>query len=247
MKSVPDKLISILIVGGMTAAIIVTTAFNLSKPDARMLLILLTAFSAVMGVLSTVLAANGSIFNFLFGLLDVCVYSYVLYDNGMPAQLALHLLYLLPMEFVGFFKWRKLGATAKEKVKARRLSLKGALWVIGGYLLIFVAMWWASYFITKGQLSPGDPIPLPKTSLDAAITAANIMALILMSFAYLEQWYLWTLVNVCSIAIWTATIASEPASAYTAAILIKYIFYFVNGLNGIRIWFKLSAKDGNLA
>lgn len=232
---------------GMTAAIIVTTCINLSKPEARLLLTLLTALSALMGVLSTVLAANGSIFNFLFGLLDVCIYSYVLFDNKMPAQLALHLLYLLPMEFVGFFKWRKLGATAKEKVKARRLTGKGALYVTGGYVLIFIAMWLISYFITKGQLSPGDPIPFPKTCLDAAITAANIVALVLMSFAYLEQWYLWTLVNVCSIAIWAATITSEPASAYTAAILIKYIFYFINGLNGIRIWFRLSAGNGDIA
>ena len=82
-----------------------------------------------------------------------------------------------------------------------------------------------------------------KLVMDALTTAAYVMAIIMMTFAYMEQWYIWTLVNLSSIVLWAVNLATTPESTYTVVMLIKYVFYLLNGLNAIRIWLRLSRKE----
>ena len=63
-----------------------------------------------------------------------------------------------------------------------------------------------------------------------------------MSLAFYEQWYLWILVNISSIFLWGGTMMSSAASSYTVVMFIKYCFYLVNSVNGLRIWYKLSKQ-----
>ena len=79
-----------------------------------------------------------------------------------------------------------------------------------------------------------------KILLDASVVVLNILGQVLMSFAFAEQWYVWILVNIFSILLWTNRLVSPEATSYTMVMLVKYIFYFVNSLNGLRIWLKLS-------
>ena len=233
-----DRISGTVILVGMTVAIIVATTLKIAAEGAgaRTGLMVLSGFGAVCGVASTVLAAAGNIWTFLFGLLDVSIYSYVLFDNGMWSQFALHVLYFVPMQFVGYFSWRKKGAGSDSPVRAERMKARDWVFTLGFFTAVFIAMGWLSYFLGKNA---GDEILPGKICLDAAITSANITALILMARAFLEQWYLWILVNVCSITIWSL----QLSNGYTIVILIKYIFYLLNSLNAVRIWKKLSAPD----
>ena len=61
-----------------------------------------------------------------------------------------------------------------------------------------------------------------------------------MSWAYMDQWYLWNLVNVFSILLWTNRLMSAGSDSYTIVMVIKYSFYLLNSINGLRIWLKLS-------
>lgn len=234
-----NKLFSIFIMAGMAVCVVLSCIGKMQEPDARRVLLVVSAFGALMGVVSTVLSANGSIWNFLFGLIDVSIYSYILFDSKMPAQLLLHVAYILPMEFVGFFQWRKRGADARKSVKAQRLDGKGWL----RYSLLFLAVFAATFGISWFILSKGaQDFNMSKAVLDALVTTANIVALVMMAFAYMEQWYIWTIVNLSSVILWTATLISDPQAGYAVIPLVKYAFYFINGLNGIRIWLKLSKK-----
>ena len=89
----------------------------------------------------------------------------------------------------------------------------------------------------------GGEVNLQKSILDALVTTANIVALVMMAFAYMEQWYLWTLVNLSSVVLWTITLLTEPQVGYAVIPIVKYSFYFINGINGIRIWRKLSREQ----
>ena len=120
-----NKIVSSVIMAGMLIAIAITTGFKLADPGARRVMLLIAAFGSLFGVLSTILSANGLIWTFIFGILDVTIGSVIAYDTGVMGNFALHAFYFLPMQFVGIWQWRKRGATAKEEVKARRLSLKG--------------------------------------------------------------------------------------------------------------------------
>ena len=228
---------------GMIVCVTLACVLNLQKPDARVALTILSSVGALMGVISVVLSANGNLLTFVFGLVDVLIYSYTLLDQNVPMTLGLHLFYFLPMEFIGFYGWRKRGATAKKAVKARRLSAKGWLNVAALFVMVYGAVLAIAWLIARYQGN----VAWAKMAFDSAVTTANIVALVLMTKAYMDQWYLWTLVNVTSIILWIIVLSSGEGSEYTVVQLIKYSFYLLNGLNAIRIWLKLSAEEEALA
>ncbi len=79
-----------------------------------------------------------------------------------------------------------------------------------------------------------------KVFFDAAVLTFNIVGQILMSLAYMEQWVLWNIVNVSNIGLWGIIMITEPQGDYTIVMFIKYCFYLINSINGLRIWLKLS-------
>ena len=234
-----NTIFNVFLLTGMFVCVTIACILNLQKPDARVALTILSAVGAIMGVISVVLSANGNILTFVFGLVDVLIYSYTLLDQNVPMTLGLHVLYFLPMEFIGFFGWRKRGATAKKAVQARRLTPKGWLNVVALFVMVYAAVLAVAWLIARYQGN----IVWAKMSFDTAVTTANIVALVLMAKAYMDQWYLWLLVNITSIILWIIVLSSGDGSEYTIVQLIKYSFYLLNGLNAIRIWLKLSAPE----
>ena len=232
-----NKVFNAVLLTGMIVCVTIACILNLQKPDARVALTILSAVGAIMGVISVVLSANGNILTFVFGLVDVLIYSYTLLDQNVPMTLALHVFYFLPMEFIGYFGWKKRGATAKKAVQARRLTPRGWLGVCGLFVLVYAAVLALAWLIARWQGN----VVWARMAFDSAVTTANIVALVIMAKAYMDQWYLWTLVNVTSIVLWIIVLSSGEGSGYTVVQLLKYIFYLLNGLNAIRIWLKLSA------
>ena len=237
-----NRIFSSVLLTLMVAVIAVTTAFKLQDPEARTVMLLIAAFGSVMGVASTVLSANGIIWTFIFGLLDVALCSIVAIDNGLWGNFALHAFFFLPMQFVGIWQWRKRGAQgAKTEVKARRLTPRQRVWVS----LAVAAGLAVSYAVLLGiklkTVAP-EEVNRPQVFFDAAVFTFNIAGQILMSLAFMEQWILWNLVNVFSILLWGSTMFSSPGSSYTVVMFIKYCFYLVNSVNGLRIWLNLSKK-----
>lgn len=231
-----NRIFNWFILGGMLITVGISIFFKFQNPDANRFLLLVSGFGALCGVASTVLSANGIIWTFVFGLIDVLIYSYGLFDNGAWSTLLLHLGYFVPMEFIGFFQWRKRGAKGDKPVKAQRME--GKHWISTAilFVLVLAASFGISWMITSR--TGGSP-KFSATLLDAMVTTANIVALVLMTMAYMEQWYLWTLVNISSVILWTVTLCNDPSS-YTVVYLVKYVFYLINGINGIRIWMGLS-------
>ena len=87
-----------------------------------------------------------------------------------------------------------------------------------------------------------DSVSKPKVLLDATVMTLNIAGQVLLSFAFMEQWFIWILVNISSISLWAVALANGTGSGNAAVMLIKYVFYLLNSLNGLRIWLNLSRK-----
>ncbi len=238
---------------GMLVALSLTTVFKLQQPGARPFMLLLAAFGAMMGIVNTVLSANGHILTFVFGFIDVVVATVVCYENGIMGNFALHAFYFLPMQFIGFWQWRKRGATlgsdgeGASRVRPRRLTSRHWTLLIAGIAVGIAALFFILYFVDKAQLSAGRiaGINKPKILLDATVMTLNIAGQVLMSFAFMEQWYIWILVNISSISLWAVALSSGTGSGNAAVMLVKYIFYLLNSLNGLRIWLNLS-RSSNL-
>jgi nicotinamide mononucleotide transporter len=119
--------------------------------------------------------------------------------------------------------------------------------LIAGIAVGITALFFILYFVDKAQLSAGRiaGINKPKILLDATVMTLNIAGQVLMSFAFMEQWYIWILVNISSISLWAVALSSGTGSGNAAVMLVKYIFYLLNSLNGLRIWLNLS-RSSNL-
>lgn len=233
---------------GMLLAVVVTNVYKFQQPGARHFMLLLASVGALTGVINTVLSANGNILTFLFGLIDVTIASYVAFDSsirpgGDPVwgNFALHAFYFLPMQFVGWWQWRKRGASSKERVRARRLD--GRQWAM--LSAAFAAGTVTAYLILCAVGGSPETEGFIRTVIlfDALVLVLNILGQVLMSLAFMEQWVAWILVNIFSICLWGGKALSSPDSSYTVVMVIKYIFYFLNSLNGLRIWYGLSRGE----
>lgn len=241
---------NIFLVAGMVLAVTATTIFKLGQPEVKSFMLLLAAFDSVMGVVNTVMSANGNILTFVFGFIDVLIGTIVYLDNGIMGNFALHAFYFLPMQFIGFWQWSKRGARVRSgedgsRLKARRLTGRQWVWLASGIFIGIVALYLILLYVDGAKLAAGklDSVDKPKILLDAVVMVLNIAGQVLMSLAFMEQWYIWILVNISSISLWTVAVMSGVGSGNAAVMLIKYIFYLLNSLNGLRIWLSLSRES----
>ncbi len=198
--------------------------------------------AGIAGVLCVVLVAKGSIWNYLFGLVNVSMYAYISYTASLYGDAALNALYYLPMQFIGWWQWRKRGAAVSQaeadgdgvQVKARRFAWSQRIMLavgctvavlVGGIILRHV----------------GDPQPFK----DSTTTVLSIVAQALMALAFMEQWVLWIITNVVSVVMWVVCVMRGEAHA--AVMVIMWVFYLLNSVNGLRVWLRLSKpKKANI-
>ena len=234
-----NKYFNAFVLIGMAVVTVLVTAIKFRDAENGQWLLLISAIGSLTGVLSTVLSANGRILTFLFGLIDVSIYGAMCLAGARYGNAALHLLYFLPMQFVGFFQWRKRGADASKEVRARRLS--GKQWLLyGGIFLVGLVI---AYFVLAA-MDKTEAAGVVKwlVFMDGFSMMCNLVGQYLMSTAYMDQWFFWIGVNISTIIMWVLTLRQDPSSAYAAIYLVKYSFYLVNSFNGLRIWYNLSRE-----
>ena len=193
--------------------------------------------AGIAGVLCVVLVAKGNIWNYLFGIINVSMYAYISYKAALYGDAALNALYYVPMQFIGWWQWRKRGAAVSEaeaggagvQVKARRFSWRQRVILALGCAIGVIAVG----YVLKHF---GDPQPFK----DSATTVLSIVAQALMALAFMEQWALWIITNVISVAMWSICVVRGEAHA--AVMVIMWVFYLLNSLNGFRVWLKLSRE-----
>lgn len=197
----------------------------------------LGSLAGITGVLCVVLVAKGSIWNYIFGLVNVSLYAYISYKAALYGDAALNALYYVPMQFIGWWQWRKRGAAVSEaeadgngvQVKARRFTwMQRALLAVGCIVTVISVGFVLKHF--------GDPQPFK----DSTTTVLSIVAQALMALAFMEQWALWIITNVVSVVMWC--ICVTRGEAHAGVMVIMWVFYLLNSINGLRVWLKLSRE-----
>ena len=187
------------------------------------------------------LVAKGSIWNYLFGIINVSMYAYISYKASLYGDAGLNALYYVPMQFIGWWQWRKRGAAVSEaeaagqgvQVKARRFDWRQRVLLAAGCTAAVVAVGFALRHF-------GDPQPFK----DSLTTVLSIVAQALMALAFMEQWVLWIITNIVSVIMWSVCVARGEAHA--AVMVIMWSFYLLNSINGLRVWLKLSKEGSDL-
>lgn len=246
----------------MILIIATTVIFSLSGTDynsTKSILLnwAISPISAITGILCVVLVAKGKISNYLWGLINCVSYGYLAYQSGYYGDMILNLFYFLPFQFIGYYWWNKhLKKDSKTDVVMQKLTLKQMIIVTLGSIVATVLFGLAlfkvdSWFITAmkrnvsiyNYIDSTLHIPYLGAIFDASTEVLQIIAQILMTLAYAEQWIMWVLTNIITIVMWgTVIIADKTTIPWALPTLIMWVAYLVNSIYGYINWLK-GAKE----
>ena len=182
--------------------------------------------ASLTGMICVVLVAKGRISNYYFGIINVITYAYVAYGWMYYGEVMLNLLYFLPMQIYGIWFWRK----NRKKENADQVYIK--------FMTNKQRLFWGLVSIVS-IIGYGVILKIIKGSLpfiDSTSTVLSVIAMILMARLYMEQWFLWIIVDVVSIIMWVAVMLK---GGNDIAILIMWVAYLVNAVYGLLNWIKL--------
>ncbi len=180
--------------------------------------------SAICGMSYTILAGKGKISCYFIGMIGTFCYSYISFKNGFYGNLALYMLYYLPMEIIGILKWRKhLKKEVREIIKTRLHNKERVI-----YMSIAIVSSIALSFVLKifGGSTP---------FLDGTITVLSVIGQLLTVKRCIEQWHIWFIVNLLSLAMW---IFAYMNGSNCFATIIMWAVYLVLSVYFLRVWKK---------
>lgn len=176
----------------------------------------------------SLLAGKGKLSCYLFGIINTLLYGYISYKHRLYGEVMLNWGWYLPMMFVGIFCWRK-------NLDKEQIIVKTDLsWFNRIVFLVATCCAIVAYTYILKTLKGSQPI------LDSATTILSITAMILTVKRCIEQWILWTIINILSIYMWLKvylTVGNE------VAILLMWILSLINGIIFFVQWAKEVKKN----
>lgn len=178
--------------------------------------------SAICGISYTILAGKGKISCYIFGLTGTMCYAWISWQNHLFGNLMLYILYYLPMQIIGIFKWRKHLNNKTGEIIKTSINNKTAYFLVTAATAIIFA-----YILYL--LKDANPV------IDSITTTFSVTGLILTIKRAIEQWYLWAVVNALSVIMWVE--AYFNGSNCFATILMWGI-YFILAIYFLYTWKK---------
>ncbi len=187
--------------------------------------------SAVFGLMYTIMAGKGKISCYVFGMIGTLCYSFLAWQNAIWGNLILYLAYYFPMEIIGIFAWNKhLEKDTKEIIKT---SLNNKERLILGLIIFLFAIIFALILKKFNAQFP---------FLDSFATVLSIAGMYLTVKRCIEQWIIWTIVNILSVIIWFEIFIQGER---TFATLLMWLIYLFLGVYFFIKW-KLDMKKQTL-
>lgn len=188
------------------------------------------AICSITGVICVVLVAKGKISNYFFGFVNVALYIFIAYQARLYGEVMLNAIYYLPIQFIGYFTWKRKMSTETGTVKAKTMTKKQLfLTIILSAIGIFA---YAQLLIVLGGNTP---------YLDSTSTVLSVIAQLLMLMMFAEQWLLWIVVNIVSVAMWMFPALKGDQAAIS--MVIMWSAYLINAIYGYVNWIKMAKKE----
>lgn len=188
------------------------------------------AICSITGVICVVLVAKGKISNYFFGFVNVALYIFIAYQARLYGEVMLNAIYYLPIQFIGYFTWKRKMSAETGTVKAKTMTKKQLfLTIILSAVGIFA---YAQLLIVLGGNTP---------YLDSTSTVLSVIAQLLMLMMFAEQWLLWIIVNIVSVAMWMFPALKGDQAAIS--MVIMWSAYLINAIYGYINWIKMAKKE----
>ncbi|EJD6377668.1 MULTISPECIES: nicotinamide riboside transporter PnuC [Providencia] len=209
------------------------------------------AVGTIAGLLCILLASLEKTINYLFGLINVSLFAVIFFQIQLYANLLLQIFFFVA-NIYGWYAWSRVTSSQQAELKIRWLSLpKAAITLVISVVAIIyltfnidavfgVLARWAVELLNLFGANLAMPTIEPDAFpfWDSAMTILSVVAMILMTRKYVENWLLWVIINVISIVIFFIQ------GVY--AMSLEYIILLGIALNGSRLWIKSAKENGSL-
>lgn len=200
--------------------------------------------SATCGAISVVLTGKGKLGTYIFGGIQCALYAIISYRATYYGETLLNVLYLLPLEVVGFRAWMKnMNAERAEVVKLqmswRRRAVWGAVLAAGTISLGLILK---HIDVIAGTILGITDVPVDAMPfMDAFTTVGTMIAFVLTVKRYSENWWIWIAINVATVIMWLGNVIEGGENA-SIATLLMWSVYLVNSVIMMIRWMRESRK-----
>lgn len=205
----------------------------------------------ICGLLCIWFASLEKPINFLFGILNITLFSIIFFQINLYANLLLQIFFLAANVY-GWYAWTRKTSDNEAVLKIRWLSPQKNMLLIGICVISILIL--TAYIdpifaylvkITVHALNQmGLNVAMPVLEPDAfpfwdsTMMVLSIAAQVLMTRKCVENWILWVIINVISVVIF--------AIQGVYAMSLEYLILLFIAINGTRLWIKSANQHANI-
>ncbi|MGG7445263.1 nicotinamide riboside transporter PnuC [Kosakonia oryzendophytica] len=210
------------------------------------------ATGTLAGLLCIWLASLEKISNYAFGLINVTLFAIIFFQIQLYASLLLQL-FFFAANIYGWYAWSRQTSQNEAALQIRWLPLSKAITWLAicvlaiGLMTFFIDPVFAvlTKIAVAAMQTVGINVAMPTLQPDAfpfwdsSMMVLSIVAMILMTRKYVENWLLWVIINVISVVIF--------ALQGVWAMSLEYMLLTFIALNGSRMWINSARERGSHA
>ena len=190
---------------------------------------ILELFGTAVGIIYLWLEYRASIYLWIAGIIMPAIYIFIYYEAGLYADFGINIYYLL-IALYGWVAWKTGFTLTGKKKKSRELPISHT--PLRAWPRIAAAYIAAQLFITWVLMEYTDStVPIA----DSFTTALSIVGMWMLARKYVEQWWVWCIVDVASSALYI-----YKELYFTAAL---YAVYAIIAIFGYRKWKKMMQHE----
>jgi len=172
--------------------------------------------AAVITAYSIWLATKENLWYWPTGIVSLVLYTLTFYKARLYGETLLQII-CLGLMIYGWYEWLHGGENRKE-LPVSRTPLRAWLFLIGAGIAGTAGTAWLMQRFTD------NPAPI----VDASILSFSLVAQLMTARKWLENWILWTIINVISVVLYI------NRHLYPTAVL--YVILFILAVVGYRKW-----------
>ena len=189
----------------------------------------LELLGTAVGIIYLWLEYRASIYLWIAGIIMPAIYIFIYYEAGLYADFGINIYYLL-IALYGWIAWKTGFTLTNKKKKSGELPISHTpqyMWprIVASYIAAQLFITWILMEYTDST------VPIA----DSFTTALSIVGMWMLARKYVEQWWVWCIVDVASSALYI-----YKELYFTAAL---YAVYAIIAIFGYRKWKKMMQHE----
>lgn len=170
--------------------------------------------AVIFGLLNIYLAARASILNWLFGIFSICLYAVIFFQVKLYADMSLNVIFLL-LQFYGWHEWLHGGEKRSELLVTRASTTIYMIAMTATAILFAIIAYILGHYTDSTTVY-----------FDSFTTALSLVAQWMMTRKWIENWWLWIVVDIISVKMYLIKHLNLTAGLYAIFLGLCVMGYF---------------------